>query len=74
MRRLEEGDDVTVLVGRTSVRAGDDPLALPGQIVGEYCGIRPGDSSATVSDKLSYVLDQVVADDEEFRWLRYWLR
>ena len=73
-RRLEEGEDVTVLIGRTSVRGGDDPLALPGQIVGEYCGIEPGDSSAAVSDKLSHVLDQVVADDEEFRWLRYWLR
>ncbi|MER5264539.1 BTAD domain-containing putative transcriptional regulator [Actinosynnema sp. NPDC002837] len=74
VRRLEKGEDATVLVGRPSVRCGHDPLALPSQIVVEYCGINPGDSSATVSAKLSYVLDQVVADDEEFRSLRYWLR
>ncbi|MCE6998144.1 AAA family ATPase [Saccharothrix sp. S26] len=74
VRRLEEGGDVTVLVGRMTTRCGNDPLALPGRIVGEYCGVTPGDSPAAVSDKLSFVLDQVVADDEEFRWLRYWLR
>lgn len=74
-RRLEVGDEVTVLVGRTSARGGDDdPLALPGQVVGEYCGITPGDSPVAVSDKLSYALDQLVVDDDEFRWLRYWLR
>ncbi|MFD1146222.1 BTAD domain-containing putative transcriptional regulator [Saccharothrix hoggarensis] len=74
VRRLDEDDDVTVLSGRIPVRGADDPLALPSQLVGDCCGIEPGDSSVTVSAKLSYVLDQVASDDEEFRWLRYWLR
>ncbi|MER6989004.1 BTAD domain-containing putative transcriptional regulator [Saccharopolyspora hirsuta] len=62
------------LVGRTPRFGWNAPLTALADVVKSYCGISPGDSTATAVRKLSHHVQQLSDDAETTEWLLTHLR